>query len=92
MSKYRVTATRTDKPNHEAPRVSVRDGIRYRVEGTVLILGTSESLEAYTGDVRVEQTMGSARELLTRQGSAKIEIIVVDLKNQGENKNSNIRI
>lgn len=80
MRGYRLTANRTDKPNHEAPRVAVRDGIRYKVEGTVPILGTSNNLEAYIGDIRVEQTMRSACELLTRQGAAKIEIIVTGPK------------
>jgi len=80
---YRVTATRTDEPNNnESQRVAVRDGVKYRVRGTVPVYGESRNIGAYVGDARVEQTMGFARELLMGQRVAKIEIIVIESKKQ----------
>jgi len=73
---YRVIATKTDKPNHEAPKTAVRNGIRYQVRGTVLILGMPNNIGAYIEDVRVERAIRHAGKLLFEEGASKIEIIV----------------
>ena len=73
---HRVIAKRAGKVRQESGRVSVRDGVRYEVQGTVPVLGTSRDIGAYIGDARVEIVIRHAGELLTDEGASRIEIIV----------------
>jgi len=77
MGRYKVVAIRTNKSYQESNRVAIRDGVKYKVEGTVLIYGTPRNIGAYIGDARVERVIKHAGELLTK-GESRIEIIVTE--------------